>query len=155
MVQVIRIKGGHHPYTSLAAVAMPMVRLQRLSFRLKASIPRFFSHLRLPFHIGASVEDGWLPYTTDVPDQPTPTDPDALCGFLVELGRHLRPLLPDDREWLEEGTIETIGDSPVDAGEVADILVGMKGNLKVAVKRYRFYSSVDFLPTYMVSIPNI
>jgi len=133
-----------------------MARLRCPSFHPQAPISRLFSYLRLLFHLKASLQEVDLPpCTTNAHNLPVPVDPDALCRLLVKLGRRLRPRLPDDREWLEEGSIEAISDSPVDAGEVADILVGMKGNLKVAIKHYRFYSSSDPIPTYTVSIPNI
>lgn len=41
---------------------------------------------------------------------------------------------------------------PIDAGQVANIFVGMRGNIKVAVKCYRFYPSSGYLPAYMVRI---
>lgn len=85
-------------------------------------------------------------------DQGLPTDPDVLCELLVELVSHLQPLLSGDCEWLKEGAIEVTDDRPVAAGEVANIFVGMKGNHKVAIKHYRFYSTSDYLPTYIVGV---
>jgi len=129
-----------------------MTRPQRSSFYPRASISRLFFHLRLLFHLKASLQEvDLLSYTPNAPDQSVPTDPDALCRLLVELGRHLRPLLPSDREWMEEGAIEVVNDIPVDAGQFADVLVGMKGSLRVAIKHYRFHSSSDYLPAYVVS----
>ena len=82
----------------------------------------------------------------------SPTDTEAECELLVEFVRKLRPHLADDYEWLEEGTIELVGGSPVDAGEFANVLVGMRGDQMVAIKHYRIYSSADYMPTYVVSV---
>ena len=84
-------------------------------------------------------------------DQCSPTDPNTPSELLVELVLQLRPLLPDDREWLEEGAVELAGDSPVDAGEYSNILTGMRGGQRVAVKHYRICSSSDYFPTYIVN----
>jgi len=80
-----------------------------------------------------------------------PADPAASCALLYELTSQLRSWLPCCR-WLEEGTIKFVGDRPVDAGEVANIYLGMRGNRKVIVKCYRFYPSSDYFPTYMVGV---
>jgi hypothetical protein len=69
----------------------------------------------------------------------------------VELVLHLRPLLPGC-EWLEEGTIEFLGDFPANAGDFANTLVGMRGNRRFAVKHYRLHSSSSYFPTFIVSV---
>jgi len=141
-----------HPHSLLVA----MTRSQRSFFYPHTSISRLFFHLRLLFHLKASFQEvDLLSHTPNTPDQSAPTDPDALCRLLVELGRHLRPLLPSDREWLEEGAIEAVNNIPVDAGQVADVLVGMKGSLRVAIKHYRFHSSSNYLPAYVASASSI
>lgn len=84
-------------------------------------------------------------------DQCSPTDPIPSSELLVELVLQLRPLLPDDCGWLEEGAIELAGDYPVDAGEFANILLGVRGNQRVAVKHYRIFSSSNYFPTYKVN----
>ena len=77
--------------------------------------------------------------------------PGALHEHITNLVSHLPQLLPDSCEWLEQGSLEVVGDHPVDAGGVADVWVGMMGVRKVAIKSYRYYSSSDYLPTYVVS----
>ena len=84
-------------------------------------------------------------------DQCSPTDHIPSPELLVELVLQLRPLLPDDCEWLEEGVIELASDCPVDAGEFANILLGVRGNQRVAVKHYRIHSSSSYFPIYTVN----
>ena len=74
------------------------------------------------------------------------------CELLVEFVLQLRPLLPDDCAWLGDRSIELVSDCPADAGEFANILIGMMGNRKLAIKHYRICSSSDYFPTYMVSV---
>jgi len=80
-----------------------------------------------------------------------PIDPDALREHLVDLVSHLPPLLPDSCKWLEQGDLEFFGEQPIDAGGIADVWVGMMGDRKIAIKSYRYYSSSDYLPIYVVS----
>lgn len=129
-----------------------VVHSKHSSFHPKVSLYRLLTSFRRITHPNASLEgaDG-PPRTTDVPDQSLPIDPDELCEHLVELVRQLRPLLPGSYEWLDEESLEMIGEYAIDAGGVADVWAGMIGNRKVAVKAYRCYSSSDYLPTYMVS----
>ena len=75
----------------------------------------------------------------------------AAREHLIDLVSRLPPLLPDSCEWLEQGALSVVGEHPVDAGSVADVWVGMMGHRKVAIKSYRYYSSSDYLPTYVVS----
>jgi len=85
-------------------------------------------------------------------DQSKPSpDPGALHEHLIGLVSHPPPLLPDSCGWLERGALVVIGEHPIDAGSVADVWVGMMGNRKVAIKSYRYHSSSDYLPTYVVS----
>ena len=132
-------------------------------FHPLASLLRLCAYIRLLFQIKASSEGLGSPlHNTTIPyqvnpsipefDHPFPTDPAALCGLLDELARHLQSRVPGC-EWLEEGAIKFVGDRPIDVGEVANIFVGMRGNRKVAVKCYRFYPSLDYLPSYMVRVP--
>ena len=126
------------------------------------SISRLLAYLLLILRLDSRPEEGNLsPYTNR--DQSSSSTPEIYQGIpptntgarwesLVELVSRLQPLLPSDREWLKEGTIKPAGDLPVNAGGVADILVGMRGNHKVAVKRYRTFSSSDYLPTYAASV---
>ena len=85
-------------------------------------------------------------------DRELPTESDALSEFLVQLVSHLQSSPQFDCEWLGEGEVEVVGRGPVDAGEFADIFVGMRGTCKVAIKHYRFNSSSNHLSTYMVSL---
>ena len=84
-------------------------------------------------------------------DQWFPADRNA-CELLVEFVLQLRPLLPDDCAWLGDRSIELVSDCPVDAGEFANILIGMMENRKLAIKHYRICSSSDYFPTYMVNV---
>ena len=84
-------------------------------------------------------------------DQLLLIDPGAVCEHLVDLTHHLRSLLPDSCEWLEEGTLEVVGEHPAYAGGVADVWAGKMGNRKIAIKAYRWCSSSNYLPTYVVS----
>ena len=139
-----------------------MTSLRLSSFRPSVSISRLSAYIRLLFHIKASLEGtGSSSHTPNTPDQAdqaipefdrsSPTDPAVLCNLLDELTRNLQSRLPGC-ELLEEGVIEFIGDRPIDAGQVANVFVGMKGNRKVAIKCYRFYQCSDYLPAYMVRI---
>ena len=83
-------------------------------------------------------------------DRPLPIDPNAISEHLVDLARHFRSLLPGS-ERVEEGTLEVIGERPVDAGGVADVWVGRMGNRKIAIKAYRYNSSSNYLSTFVVS----
>jgi hypothetical protein len=56
---------------------------------------------------------------------------------------------------LQQGALEVVEEFPIDGGSVADVLVGMMGNHKVAIKSYRCYSSSDRLPTYVVCRTNV
>ena len=120
------------------------------------TFPRRISHQETPlerFDVSS--------HTTGVPgrseqfppaiDELHPTDPGALCKHLVGLVSRLQPLLPASCSWLEPGSIEVVGEHPVDAGGVADVWVGKMGDRRIAIKAYRFYSSSNYLPTYLVS----
>ena len=115
------------------------------------------SHLLTSLHSGlhpeSSLREADMPSsTTSRPDQSKrPLDPGPLREHLIDLVTHLPPLLPDSCEWLEQGAFEVVGERPIDAGSVADVWIGMIGNRKVAIKSYRYYSSSDYLPTYVVS----
>ena len=79
-------------------------------------------------------------------------DSRAAREHLIDLVSRLPPLLPDGCEWLEKGALQVIGEHPFDAGSIADVWVGLMGNRrKVAIKAYRYCSSSDYLPTYVVS----
>ena len=108
---------------------------------------RLISHRTAPLE-GADANDQQLPPGID---QSLSTDPGAVCEHLVDLVGHLRSLLPGSCEWLEQGSLEVVGEHPIDAGGVADIWVGNIGDRKVAIKVYRCYSSSNYLPTYVVS----
>ena len=147
-----------HPSQTPARMILSIAGPRPSPSRTAALPSRLFARICLLFHITALLE-GASSSPRDEPDQgdpPTPefdqlfpADPTALCNLLHELTHHLRSRLPA-REWLEEGAIKFVGDHPVGAGEVANIFIGMRGNRKVVVKCYRFYPSVDYLPTYMV-----
>jgi hypothetical protein len=141
-----------HLRLSPTDMAQLVVRSKHSSSHPKVSLCHLLMYLRRITHPDASLEGTDVPHrTTDVPDQSLPIDPDALCEHLVELVCQLRPLLPGSCEWLDEGSLEVIGEYAIDVGGVADVWAGMIGNRKVAVKTYRCYSSSDYLPTYMVS----
>jgi len=80
-----------------------------------------------------------------------PIDRGTSCEHLVDPAHHLQLLLPDSCEWLESGTLEVLGEHPVDAGTVADVWIGKMGDRKVAIKVYRCYSSSNCSATYVVS----
>lgn len=138
-------------------------RCKRSCSHSKNPFSRLLTFLRLVLHPNSPLEvvDTSSP-TTSAPDQSSvppppgvnrspPIDPDALREHLIDLVSHLPPLLPDSCKWLERGDLEVVGGLPIDAGGVADIWVGMMGNRKVAIKSYRYCSSSDYLPTYVVS----
>lgn len=52
---------------------------------------------------------------------------------------------------MEQGTLEFIGEHPIDAGGAADVWAGKIGDRAVAIKAYRCYSSTDNVVTYVVS----
>lgn len=52
---------------------------------------------------------------------------------------------------MEQGTLEFIGEHPIDAGGAADVWAGKIGDRTVAIKAYRCYSSTDNVVTYVVS----
>ena len=120
------------------------------------TFPRRISHQETPlerFDVSS--------HTTGVPgrseqfppaiDELHPTDPGALCKHFVGLVSRLQPLLPASCSWLEPGSIEVVGEHPVDAGGVADIRIGKLGNRTVAVKIYRYDSSSNHSATCAVS----
>ena len=138
-----------------------------LSSKLPSFHPRgLFSRLLLSLHLidhsksslgGVIVSSP----TIDVPDRSEPAlqiidrsipmDPDAVCEHLIDLVSRIPSLLPDSGEWLERGVLEVVGDHPIAAGDVADIWAGMMRNRKVAIKSYRYSSSSNYMPTYVVS----
>ena len=131
-------------------------------FHPKNHFLRLLTSLRLIFHSNTRLEEADIPSrTTSVPDQLVSPllgvnrslliDPDALREHLIDLVSHLPPLRPDSYKWLEQGDLEVLGERPIDAGGVADVWVGMMGNRKIGIKSYRYYSSSDYLPTYVVS----
>jgi hypothetical protein len=141
----------------------PAPLAQSSRFCLKTSISHLLAYLRLlprfdgPLNGASSssdTSDALLLLSSPVPefDQWFPTDPDQLCELLVELVLQLRPLLPGDCYWLEDGAIEILSDCPVAAGEFTNILIGRMENRKVAIKHYRIYSSSDYFPTYTVNV---
>ena len=129
----------------------------------KNHFPRLPTTLRLIFHPNTPLERGCVPSGTagvhhdqSMPpplgvERSLPIDPDALREHLVDLVSHLPPLLPDSCKWLEQGDLEFFGEQPIDAGGIADVWVGMMGDRKIAIKSYRYYSSSDYLPIYVVS----
>ena len=143
-------------------MTLPMAGSQVLPFRSPSLPSRLFARIRLPFRIKASLEAaGSSSHSANIPEQvyppipdfdyPFPTDPAELCNHLHELAGQLRSLL-SGCEWLEEGAIEFASDHLADAGEVANIFIGMRGDRKVVVKCYRFYPYTDYLPSYTVRI---
>ena len=136
---------------------------KRSSLHPKVPFSRLLTYLRLISHPKALLERVSVPSPTvdagqseSFPieiDQPFPISYGALCEHvhLVDLVRHLRSLLPSGCEWLEQGALEVVGEHPVDAGGVADVWVGKMGDRRIAIKAYRFYSSSNYLPTYLVS----
>lgn len=140
----------------------PTPLAQSSSFCPKAVISRLLAYLRLLPHLDSSLKGANLSSrTSDVHNPPSPpisefdqwfpADPDALRELIVEFVLQLRPLLPDDCDWLEDGAIQFDNGHPVDAGGFADILVGMIESKKVAVKYFRIYSSSDYFLTFMVN----
>ena len=79
-------------------------------------------------------------------------DPYPLYEHIVErVSNHLKPLLQDSREWLEQDAIEVDGGLLV-RGDVAEVWVGTMGDRKVAIKSYRpSFPCPDYLPFYEVS----
>jgi len=133
-----------------------------LSPRPGGPLSRLFLSLRLIFHSKTSLGGVNIRSpTADVPDRSglapqavdrsLPMDPDEVCEHLIDLVSRIPSLLPDSGEWLERGVLEVIGGHPIAAGDVADIWVGILGNRKVAIKSYRYSSSSNYMPTYVVS----
>jgi len=131
-------------------------------YRPKDTLSCLLASLRPVFHPKPSLGGGDIPsHTTGRSNQLVPSGPkvdrslsadsSAVREHLIDLVSHLPPLLPDSCEWLEEGALKIIGKRPIDAGSVADVWVGVMGSRKVAIKSYRYCSSSDYLPTYMVS----
>jgi len=144
------------------AQSMARLRSERSFSHPKIPFSRLLASLRLIFHPRTPLEVAHAPsHTASVPDQSMPPvpgvdrslpiDPDALRDHLIDLVSHLPPLLPDSCKWLERGDLEVIGERPIDVGGVADVWAGMMGARKVAIKSYRYYSSSDYLPTFVVS----
>lgn len=98
-----------------------------------------------------TTESGWSVPSPPEISRSLPIDPGELCEHLVNLVSHLPSLLPDDCKQLEQGTLEVVGERPIDAGDVADIWVGKMGNRKVAIKSYRYCSTSDYIPIFVVS----
>lgn len=72
------------------------------------------------------------------------------CLLLTGGSRSIPRIVSPSWTTIEEGTVGFVGDRPMDAGEVANTYVDMKGNHKVAIKCHRFYPSSCCLPTYVV-----
>ena len=83
-------------------------------------------------------------------DRSLPIDPDALREHLIDLVSRIPSLLPESGEWLERGVLDVVGEHPIAAGDVADVWVGMMGNRKVAIKSYRYCSTSNYMPAYVV-----
>jgi len=143
------------------AVPVVLPPSNRPSLRPKDPFSRLLASLRLNSHPKASLERVDVPsptvnanrsetFPTEI-DQSLPVGPGALCEHPVDLVRHLRSLLPSSCEWLEQGTLDVVGEHPVDAGAVAEVWVGKMGDRKVAIKVYRCYSSSNCSATYVVS----
>ena len=145
-------------------MAKPVNRLgpKPISYRLKGTFFCLLTSLRPAFHPKPSLGGGDIPsHTTGRSDQLVPSQPkvdhslsagsSAVREHLIDLVSHLPPLLPDSCEWLRKEALKVVGRHPIDAGGVADVWVGVMGDHKVAIKSYRYDSSSDYLPTYMVS----
>ena len=159
------IKGSHEPQGNTADtppttpahhcpdMTQPvLLRSKHSSFRPKGPFSRLFTYLRLVFHRKTPLEEADTPLrTADVPCQSLPVEPDMVCEHLVDLVTSLRSLLPGSCRWLERGTLEVVGEHPIDAGGVADVWAGKMGGRKVAIKVYRCFSSSNCLPSYVVS----
>ena len=136
---------------------------KRFSLRPRDPFSRLLTSLHLISHLKASPGGVDAPLsTTNGPNQSGSFPPEqvyrsfhigpgAACEHLVDPIRHLQLLLPDSCELLEFGTLEVVGGHPIDAGSVADVLVGKMGDRKVAIKVYRCYSSSSCSATCMVS----
>jgi len=150
-------KDGTTSIPNTHPIILPMAGSQLSHFHPHVSLSRLRAYVRILFYPKTPLEGASPPsHPIDVPapadlsiPELLPTDPAASCALLYELASHLRSWLPYCR-WLEEGTIEFVGNHPVDAGEFANIYLGMRGNRKVIIKCYRFYPSSDYFPTYMV-----
>jgi len=145
-------------------MTLPVVfsRPERSSFRSKCPLSRLLTSIRLIFCPDTSLKGA---SSTSCPvsgpaqselfppdfDRPPQADPDALCEHLVGLVSHLRSLLPSCCKWLEQGSLEFVGEYPVDAGGTADVWAGKMGDRTIAIKTYRCYSSTDCVMTYTVS----
>lgn len=118
------------------------------------SLTRFFQSLPVSLHPNLSRLRG-----VDEPDQPESselelslqTDPEVLRGDLLDLSLRLQVLLHSIWQWMKQEALEVDGPFPVVAGRSADFWRGRMGELEVAIKSYRSYSSSDCLLTYVVS----
>lgn len=70
---------------------------------------------------------------------------------LVHAVQSLKPFLPTGCELLGQGDLNIMGSRPVDAGGFADVWVGERNGVTVAIKSYRYYASSGRLHIYLVS----
>ena len=135
----------------MAKPVVPLCSSKRFALRPRSPVSHHFISPRHIFHSNALLNAP--SHVTGTPGQSHPTDPGAIRQHLVELASRLRPLLSAScgTSWLEQGSIEVIGEHPIDAGGVADILAGKMGNRKVAIKVYRCNSSSNCSMTFTVS----
>ena len=82
--------------------------------------------------------------------------PNAPPEYLVDAVRNLGQLLPIECELFGQGDLKIVGSYPISAGGFADVWVGERDDgTMVAIKSYRYYSSLSCLPVYLVSAEGI
>jgi hypothetical protein len=137
-------------------------RVRDISSRIPKYVPLLLHRRRTPTPRGTQRERGdTLPCAVPVPDllQLLPPELDlspmnnagAPPENLVRGVRNFKPFLPDGCELLGKENLEITTTGPVDAGGIADILIGEKNGTTVAIKSYRQYASSSPLTTYLVS----
>ena len=145
--------------------------IKHLRLRAGDTFPRLLIYLRLLFYPkgnppSGGAQHGWygvpscaigaldqLPLHPPEIDLSPMNDPGTPPEHLVDVVRNLRPFLPIGCELLGQGDLKIIGLSPVDAGGFADTWVGERDDgTKVAIKSYRYYSSLGCLPIYLVGL---
>lgn len=125
-------------------------------------LPRFLRHRGSPSFRDARHEWATIP-SCDVlvPDQvrsPPPeldfslfANPGISPERLVDAVRDLEQFLPKGCEHLGPEDLKIIGSFPVDAGGFADVWLGERNGIAVAIKHYRHNASSDLPSIYLVS----
>ena len=119
----------------------------------KASLALLFASIPLLscFKSGPRLADGPDQLESSELELLFPADPEAQRADLLDLLLCLQESLPTGCRFLEQGALEVVGQSPVDAGGIAEVWEGRMDGHKVATKSYRCYLASDRLLTCVVS----